>query len=194
MCVIIIKRKGVEMPSEAELRAAHRCNPDGCGFVSSNGLYWRGLDFDEFLQRLAGVGHDDACVIHFRLATHGSVKESNCHPFKSGDVYFAHNGILPVRPSGDMTDSETAFTRIIMPRVRESGFWSREAMTVAKEVAGGSRFAFMYEGDIVTIGDYIEDERGVLWSNMRHLSCPGWWGLYHRSGGLRRYGLASVSG
>lgn len=49
--------------------------------------------------------------MHFRFATHGSVRNRNCHPFRDGDLFFAHNGVLPYPSVGDRTDSEFAFLR-----------------------------------------------------------------------------------
>ena len=48
MCVVIVKNKGVEMPSKKELRLAFEHNPHGWGIVSSNGIYAHGMTFDSF--------------------------------------------------------------------------------------------------------------------------------------------------
>lgn len=90
MCVIIYVPKGVELPSKDELRAAYNRNHDGCGFVSKSDHY-RSLNFESFLKRLLKRKIDEDVIIHFRLATHGSVSIKNCHPFRIGDYWFAHN-------------------------------------------------------------------------------------------------------
>ena len=168
MCVIIVKRKGIEMPSERELRMAFECNPHGCGFVSSNGLYWRGMNFNELYSRLRFVGLNDSCIIHFRYATHGSHKPANCHPFKSGDLYFAHNGVLPVNTSNDMTDSETVFRNVLVPAAMRYGLGSREFNKVVSENIWTSKFAFMYHGEIKIYGRWLREDNGLLWSNLNH--------------------------
>lgn len=174
MCVIIVKKKGVEMPSERELRLAYEYNPHGCGFVSSNGLYWRGMDFEEFLRRVGGVSKEDACIIHFRIATHGSIGPKNCHPFRgelNGEpVYFAHNGVLPIRPKGDVTDSEAEFRDVLLPAMGTFGYRSSEFSRLVARVIHTSKFAFMYRGEARVFGRWFRDSDGLLWSNLNHRS------------------------
>lgn len=167
MCVIIVKRKGVDMPSENILKAAYMVNRDGMGVVSSMGRM-RTLIFHKFMDHVKRIGKEDSCVIHFRLATHGSVRIANCHPFKQGNLYFFHNGILPVRPYVGRTDSETAFREMLYPVIRERGLDSAEALSAIESIRGCSRFAFYEDGEITTFGDF-EDIDGVLYSNLRFM-------------------------
>ena len=139
-------------------------NPHGIGFVSSNNIYWRGMDFEEFYKALQGVRKEDACIIHFRYATHGSHKIDNCHPFKIGDIYFAHNGILPIKTHNDMTDSETAFMDVLYPAAQEYGLDSHKFFSLVSGMIGGSKFAFMQNGEIFLFGRWYQ-EKGVLYSN-----------------------------
>lgn len=168
MCVICIKKQGVELPSERELRQAYHSNPHGCGFVSSNGLYWRGMDIEEFLEKLRGVRLEDECIIHFRYATHGSHKPSNCHPFKCGELYFAHNGVLPIKTHHDMTDSETVFKNVLVPAADMFGFGSREFNSVVNNNIWSSKFAFMYKGKVKFYGRWLREDNGLIWSNLNH--------------------------
>lgn len=167
MCVIIIKPAGAKMPTKNELERAYRLNPDGCGFVSESRFY-KGLSFTSFYKYLRKVPESEKCIIHFRYATNGSVKKANCHPFRCGDVYFAHNGVLSIRPEGDKTDSETAFQNILMPIIESYGLKSTETKKVVNAIIGGSKFAFMQGNEIVTFGAYTEYE-GRYYSNTRHL-------------------------
>ena len=187
MCVIICKNKGVSMPTEHELRQAFECNPHGIGFVSSNGIYWRGMDFEEFYKALQGVGIEDACIIHFRYATHGSHKVSNCHPFKMGDIYFAHNGVLPVRTQKDMTDSETVFQNILYPAAKMFGFATPDFNRVVNNNLWSSKFAFMKDGRIKIYGRWIREDNGLLWSNLNHRPISNWSieNGYYRPAGYR---------
>lgn len=165
MCVIIIKHKGVKMPPKSTLKSAFLHNPHGAGFVSSNNIYWRGMGFDEFYTELQKVRKEDACIIHFRYATHGSHKPDNCHPFKIGDIYFAHNGILPVKTQKDMTDSETAFIETLYPAAKQYGLDSHKFFSLVSGMIGGSKFAFMQNGEIYLFGQWHQ-EKGVLYSNL----------------------------
>lgn len=167
MCVIIVKPAGQQFPSDDILRRAHAYNPHGCGFASTNHHY-KGMDFDKFLEHLHKVDESEACIIHMRYATHGSIKTANCHPFRDRGVWFAHNGILPITPIGDMTDSETAFRTEIAPVIRECGFGSKDMDEIATEVAGVSRFAFLKGKDIRTYGRFFK-MRGCEYSNLNFM-------------------------
>lgn len=163
MCVIIAKRAGQPIPPNYMLEFAHRYNPHGCGFASTRHAY-KGLDFKRFMQELAKVGDDEMCIIHFRYATHGSVCNANCHPFKSGDVYFAHNGVLPIESKHDMTDSEIAFKDTIMPAVVKYGYASNGVHDVISGIIGGSRFAMLKGGHMILYGHFV-DVNGYMCSN-----------------------------
>lgn len=124
MCVICYIPKGVETPSKTMLTAMYKANPHGIGFCTPKTLY-KGMNFDLFYKRIQQRRIEEPCLLHFRLATHGSVKRANCHPFydKCTDTYFMHNGILNIRPMGDMTDSETAYRSILVPYIKEIWHW-----------------------------------------------------------------------
>lgn len=164
MCVIIVKDKGVKMPSMNTLKLAFDHNPNGIGVVSSGGLYWRGLDFNEFKRKIRGVSKDESCIIHFRLATHGSPKVGNCHPFRHGSLFFAHNGVLPVRTTNDMTDSETVFRRYLVPAYEAYGFESPFFDKAVWDHIHTSKFAFMENGLIRLFGKFYQED-GVYYSN-----------------------------
>lgn len=167
MCVIIIKPANAAMPDRAELFDAFCCNPDGCGFISETRFY-KGLSFESFMKELNKVPKGERCIIHFRLATHGTIKRSNCHPFIKGDIGFAHNGILSIRPAGDLTDSETAFRYILYPIASVYGIDSRELENAVNLIIGSSKFAFMQNGKIKTFGNFVK-YKGRYYSNTRHL-------------------------
>lgn len=169
MCIIIYKPSGVKMPSERLLDMCQRLNPHGSGFVSSTGLYYKGLNYQLFKNRLSEVTAKDELIIHFRLATHGSVKRGNCHPFKSMDVYFAHNGILSILPVNDKTDSETAFRTVIMPKIKANGLHSEDTEMVINNIRGASKFAIMQNGIVNLYGDFTQIN-GLYFSNTRFLT------------------------
>lgn len=168
MCVIIYKPVGIDMPSIEVLNAARRANPDGCGFVSTR-FYKRTMNYKAFLCALSKVGKDEACIIHFRLATHGSCKTSNCHPFRREDVFFAHNGMLNVKTKADMTDSETVFNNWIYPAILNYGWHSRTTADIVEQLRGASKFAMMRKGDrgALLYGDFILENDGCYYSNLR---------------------------
>ncbi|MGM9686566.1 MAG: class II glutamine amidotransferase [Bacteroidaceae bacterium] len=169
MCVIIIKPKGQKLPTKSELKMAYRRNHDGCGFVSESDNF-KTLDFEEFWQRLKKVPRGENCIIHFRWATHGSVSIANCHPFydKTTRTWFMHNGVLPVNPKEDITDSEFVFRTYLAKDLRVHHIYSRDFAKTVGQVIGGSRFAFMQNGNLRVFGKFFE-YNGCFYSNLNHL-------------------------
>ncbi len=165
MCVICYIPKGVETPSYRILRAMHNANPHGMGFCTPT-QFCKGLNFDYFVEQLRKRSISEPCIMHFRLATHGSIKRANCHPFKINDVCFAHNGILSVRPMGDRTDSETAFIRYLYPYIEQYGLYSHEAEKMVGNIIESSKFAFMQGEDVRLFGRF-EEFNGCYCSNLR---------------------------
>lgn len=163
MCVICYKPKGVEMPDLATLRMMYRKNHDGMGFCTPKRIY-KTMDFHKFITELAKVG-DEPVVMHFRWATHGSVKKSNCHPFCKGGVKFAHNGVLPIPSVNDMTDSQICFESVVYPAIKLNGWRSEKADSIIKKAACGSRFAIMKGDDVELFGRWT-DVDGLFFSNL----------------------------
>jgi predicted glutamine amidotransferase len=167
MCLIIVKPAGVEMPEKNILQCAADLNPHGFGFCTAKRRY-RSLIRTSFLNEVSKVTTCEAAIIHFRLATTGSIKRANCHPFRYKDVYFAHNGVLHVETQKDMTDSETFFRQNVMTVVNEYGYGSLGLNLYMKNVAyqENSRFAIMCKEDILMYGSF-ENHKGCYYSNTR---------------------------
>lgn len=168
MCVIIIVPRGTELPSTEELHMAFNRNHDGCGFVSESD-HFKTMHFGSFIRRLRRRNINENVIIHFRLATHGSIGLKNCHPFYKGGYWFAHNGILPITSINDRTDSQICFEKYIYPCIQQYG-WESPQLTaeMARWTAEGSKFAMMHNGEIKTSGKFIE-YNGCLYSNLIHL-------------------------
>lgn len=112
MCIAIYKPKGISIPSIENLSNCFSNNPHGAGFATFADNPWiKGImvmkgffDFQSFYDNLFRyVGKSDVCLIHFRYATHGTIDESNCHPFTfekfQKDVLtdisaLIHNGVI----------------------------------------------------------------------------------------------------
>lgn len=158
----------------------HRANPHGMGFCTPNMYYKDIANFKVFLNKLRKRKITEPCLIHFRLATHGSIKKTNCHPFydaKTG-VYYAHNGVLDIKPVNDKTDSETAFKKRFLPVIKKYGFQSEELAAEVEQIIGNSKFVFMQctkndtTDTIVNVRMFgnFEELDGCLYSNLRFIS------------------------
>ena len=152
---------------DAIVKAMYTCNPDGCGLVTPTTTY-KGLNVDTLLKRLHERDINEPCLMHFRLATHGSIRRANCHPFRDtqSDCSFMHNGILNIKPIGDKTDSETAFLRYFVPEIRKHGLDSDELAYAVHQVIGSSKFAFL-QGDTVRLFGEYQQWHGSWFSNLR---------------------------
>lgn len=191
MCILITKEKGINFPSVRNIINSVESNPNGFAIAyNEKGAIctFKTLDPDVFIDYYKHFvqthsERDTAMIIHARIATHGTVKESNCHCWTGkvlgSPMAFAHNGILRIKPYGDMTDSETFLRKFIQPCKKLSEF-----IGTVNEFIGSSKFAFMdADGNILRFGPFIE-ERGVQYSNrsyMRHnarCADPRLWGSY----------------
>lgn len=166
MCIIIVRPEGVKMPPMAIIARCAALNPHGFGFATKDRIY-KTLSFEDFKREIKTIRKDETAILHFRYATHGSIKASNCHPFRDDKtgVSFAHNGILNITPIGDMTDSETAFRTRIVPTIEEYGFDSDEFIKANHDIIGGSRFAYIdKDGDYRLYGAFTH-YKGCWYSN-----------------------------
>lgn len=172
MCCILYIPSGVKTPPITTLKAIHRANPHGIGFVDADSNNLKTLDLSCFLQAVKQRHTDAACIIHFRLATHGSISEKNCHPFHdtATDIWFAHNGILPIPSYDDMTDSEIFFREGFLNVLDSSrlGFGDPDLWRYVERQRGTSRFVFMHGDDIRMLGQWYE-RQGVFYSNLNWL-------------------------
>ena len=114
MCIIITKEKGAKPIEKKIFENCWDNNPDGAGILYHDGksstLIKGIMKKEDFLQKV-DLANKKECsfVIHTRIATHGSIKPDNTHPFVSKTLGFAHNGTMPVIPLEDKTDSESFF-------------------------------------------------------------------------------------
>jgi len=170
MCIIIYKPAGLRLPAEYVRLKCELSNPHGFGFATPRRIY-HSMDRREFERELKrSVRKKDPCIIHCRIATHGSIRPENCHPFVDlpSGVAFAHNGILNIKPIGDKTDSETAFLTRFVPVIRENGIMSRKLDSAVEKVIGSSRFIFMNsDGEVRLFGHWYKSSAdGCFYSHL----------------------------
>lgn len=122
MCLAIVKPQGATIDWN-NLFQGYTRNNDGCGFafarkgeiVSAKGL----LKWNKFKKLAADANSEEVqSLIHFRLATHGGVRNTLCHPFvfEAGNKEFAliHNGVFSdITPGKDESDT-SAFVKEYM--------------------------------------------------------------------------------
>lgn len=197
MCVIAAKPAGVEMPTEERLINMWYVNPDGAGFMyAAEGKVYIEKGFmklEHLLDRLDALGKRYdlkklPMVLHFRITTHGGTKPENTHPFpisdsigvlrklkQQTDLGVAHNGIIPVTPRKDISDTMEYIAGQLAPLKRAvPQFYRDKNLLQMIAHATESKLAFLdKKGKIVTVGEFKEDE-GVLYSNTSYKGYCHW--------------------
>ena len=127
MCIIAIKSRGVELPSEEILQNMWRANRDGAGFMyAKDGAVHikKGfMTYESFIAEIRKLGSSGEMrnlplIMHFRITTHGGTKPENTHPFPVTDsigvlkklnsttkLGMAHNGIIDILPREGISDT-----------------------------------------------------------------------------------------
>lgn len=175
MCVIMIKPSGSPFPPKEEIQNCCDANSDGFGAMwntaSHKVMVFKTMNKETFMawyERFVKKHPISVSLVcHMRIATHGSKREENCHPWtdKQQTVGFAHNGVLQIKNRADMTDSETFFRDLWLPVYKSEGAEAADRVTEA--IIGTSRFAFLH-GDGLTVrwGNWEEGSvKDVYYSN-----------------------------
>jgi len=186
MCVILYKPLGVDLPSKETIRGCFEANPDGSGLAFSEG-YTRPIRIEKgfmtFEELTSYLNLFDSpkkyrMLLHFRLATHGSVRPKNTHPYPLSrnkedlralsletKAAVAHNGVISfVKPSNDETDTQR-FIRTVLCDINFDIEEQRSLIARATQ----SRFCIMFPHKTVLIGAFHEFE-GCYFSNKSYMS------------------------
>lgn len=211
MCIICIKKPGYDMPSETTLENMWYANPDGAGIMYTNGTdkvtIKKGfMSYNEFIAGVEAMKkaidvRNEAVVLHFRIGTSGGNVAGNTHPFpiseKVSDLKklslktnlgIAHNGIISITPSQkDISDTMEYIKSRLMPiyRAKKHFFKYDDIMAlIKKEIA--SKMVFLSPNkSIYTVGDFITDDNGLIYSNSSYLRTPMY--RYNYSGSIVPY-------
>lgn len=186
MCIIVLKSKKAKLPPDDVLEECFISNPHGAGYMyreHNQIIIHKGfMKFDSFLTSLhANVGKKKIEVcLHFRVATHGTVKPMNCHPFPITSELqplhdinvvctraLCHNGILSGYGDTKRDISDSAFlAKMLYPCRTEQQY-----TTVLNRHSGSSRFVVMTGQFTIVSGNFIA-EKGCLFSNDSYKPMP----------------------
>ncbi len=188
MCVICVKKAGVELPSNDLLKEMWIKNPDGAGYMwNSDGvvhIHKGFMTFEALLNDLAkaNLTKDDNIIYHFRISTQAKTREMT-HPFpltsniintkklytyaKMGVV---HNGIINLTSNPlEKEYSDTAlFVANYMTRLIKSMDDVKDPIiqNIIENLIDGSKIATLdLNGNIEMIGSW-QQENGLYFSNM----------------------------
>lgn len=183
MCVAIYKPENVQTPSLDTLKQCWDANPDGVGFALLTGgdkyaieihkgyMTWK--QFKAAFEKYRLADFTGNMLLHFRIATHGGISPGLTHPFSlTKDVKLLkhtnvrtnyaliHNGMLPIKPEGDISDT-MEFCRRLAPLCRDIP----SAFNLIEGMAGNNKIAVMTRERVHLFGQW-ERVEGVYFSNL----------------------------
>jgi predicted glutamine amidotransferase len=190
MCIIAIKPAGISMPATTTIENMWHNNSDGAGFMYAKAGtvhiekgFMTLKTFKAALKRLEKSIDitGTPMVLHFRITTHGGTSPGNCHPFpvteklpllqmtkSKAPLAVAHNGMIDITPSKkDISDTMEYILSQLAPLYQlRKDFYKQPAGKKLIYNAIKSKMAFLDgTGRIETVGDFVTDENGMLYSN-----------------------------
>ena len=196
MCIIVAKRKGIELPTKEILKNCFNYNSDGAGIMFNDGkqvFIEKGfMDFNSFYSRLEALDKEFNLVnsdlaLHFRISTSGNVDQGNCHPYPIStetsqlrnlslvtDIGMAHNGVIRKHipeTRSILNDTQTFIKNFVYGMYKTNNqFLALESNIKALGDEAGSKLCFIDKDNMYTIGQFIEEKDGVLYSNSSYES------------------------
>lgn len=188
MCIIILKKIGVEIPTKKILKTCFNNNDDGSGFMyvkNNHVIIDKGYMSLKSLRKSLHKKHftkDDLVVYHFRLATSGNKTAKQCHPFPitnnenklfalnlKTDIGFAHNGIFSnIDATKKLSDTMVFIKDILSEKTIKSNIFNDSVFfTLVEKATLSSKLIFLNnKGKYKATGLWIEDKKtGLFFSN-----------------------------
>lgn len=186
MCIIAIKKSGIDLPKSEHLLNCESKNNDGVGVaLLRNGTQSILIkkDFDnasvliDWLHQ--NVTTDDTCIIHFRYATHGLKDKGNRHPFPitrdreklrlietEADMIMAHNGVISdYRHHDTFSDTQKFIMDILADEDINKSLDSKAVRKLISNFIGNDRVVILNKDNTLYLfGEWINSE-GILYSN-----------------------------
>lgn len=196
MCVILVKERGIELPTKDVLESCWKRNPDGAGFMFNDCdkvVIMKGfMTFEEFYLRLKTANEfyhlkEKGLVIHFRIATSGLKDKGNCHPypisndnldlresFITTELGIAHNGIIRDYNGKDKILNDTQLfikNDLFELNSLDKKFYKNVIFqSMIERLIDGSRLVFLNKkGDIIKLGNWFHNGN-YYFSNLNHVS------------------------
>lgn len=162
MCVILACQPN-ERPTEDVLTTCWSANPDGGGFMWSDGHMVHGrkgfMTLDALLNALTAVPDDAPLAIHMRIGTSGGYDERVTHPYPVTDslaalhatewaspLGIAHNGVIPGMPTDDkagISDTVAYVRDVVAPLAAGGNLISSFSLDDLEKSSAGSRLCIM---------------------------------------------------
>ena len=198
MCVIVYAKKGVDIPTEEQIRAMWSANPDGAGYAytTRKGVkYSKGfMTVEELLKELEPQRErlkNTEFGIHFRIGTSGKNDKHTTHPFPVTTKYHElreiegtvpavlfHNGVVADGGLTDKNSSDTQDFTIAMAPLLNKYTHSKARDYFIEELLGTSKLLILYKGNRVKMYGKWEKDGELYVSNIYY---------QYKSSGYSRY-------
>ena len=169
MCIIVAKKRGLQLPGKETLRNCFNYNSDGAGLMYNYGgevYIEKGfMDFNSFYNRLIELDERldltySDLALHFRISTSGLVDKGNCHPYPistetdqlrnlklTTDIGMVHNGIIQKHipePKSVLNDTQTFIKNFVHGMYQANNqFLALESNLKALGEEAGSKLCFI---------------------------------------------------
>ena len=173
MCVIAVKKRGVDFPKDESVKAMWDTNSDGAGFMyalNDKVYIEKGfMKLSDFQNAITSLGqllskkkmtlNDIPMVLHFRITTHGGTSPQLTHPFPissqethlkaldlSCNLGLVHNGIISsVATKTGLSDTATYIADILTPLayLNKNFYKTKEGKALIENTIGASKFTFL---------------------------------------------------
>lgn len=174
MCLAAYHDRGYQF-TEDEFDNAARSNSDGVGFAyysaKNNIVIEKGTNViemkEKYFTRVEKNGERSPFIVHFRLATHGSVCDRNCHPFRINEHdVMIHNGILPVvYAKGESRTDTQVFADEYLAKLPENWFENDYMFDMVEDYCHGSKLVIMTNNPKAKYGVYIVNSKAGSWES-----------------------------
>ena len=184
MCVVAVKKVGVDFPNNDLLKAMWDSNSDGAGFMytKNNKVHIEKgfMKYDDLLRAVSNLKKsvdiiNTPVVLHFRITTHGGTSPHNTHPFpiSSNEKYLkaldltcsvgmVHNGIISsvvVDKDAKMSDTMVYIQEVLSPlsMLNKSFYKNDFGKQLMENQIGWSKLAFLDKfGNIEMVGSFLK--------------------------------------
>jgi predicted glutamine amidotransferase len=173
MCIAIYHDQSCPLSPE-EFNTSWSNNPDGGGFayfdeaneIAIKKSMDKGEMYDMYYKAIEEYGQTSPFLVHFRIATHGSVNLSNAHPFRvNANTVMIHNGMIPVIMDKKQKRSDTrVFVEEYLPRLPKNWYDDEYLVDMVQEYIGNSKLVFMTNDPKLDSYLYIMNEKMGHWS------------------------------
>lgn len=153
MCIAILNTKGTTLKKQL-LNNCWENNGDGAGILYIDDdkqlQTFKTLDtFDEFYTNYIDIkqkyGKRRNMLLHFRISTHGTINEENCHPFiVDENVGFIHNGMISNVPDSIQYSDTNMLNRTLLQKLKPGFDQDDDALDfLTSLIGGGNKLVFL---------------------------------------------------